>query len=91
MSEKHYLKICFGRELTNQEFEEITDIVEDSIGSIIASDEVLEGKEDNMMCYVFEIGMKVEDSNLAPETIDILTYEIDQVVPPKIQWSLDTF
>ena len=43
MENKHYLKICVGRELTSHEFEEITDIVDEEI-----SDRVETTKESNI-------------------------------------------
>ena len=39
---KHFLRICVSRELTDVEFEDMTDIVDDEIGDIVASDDVIE-------------------------------------------------
>jgi hypothetical protein len=91
MKNRHYLKLKFGRELTDREFSEITDIVEEELGHMIASDDVLEGSEEGMMCYCFEIGDLIENIEDGAQAIDIISYEIDQVIPAKIQWELETF
>jgi hypothetical protein len=89
MENKHYLKICVGRELTSNEFEEITDIVEDEISERVASDDVIEGKDDDgMICYCFEIFQPIKEGDTA---LDLLNYEIDQVIPSKIKWYLESF
>lgn len=89
MDNKHYLKICVGRELTSYEFEEITDIIDEEIGSNIASDDVIEGKdEDGMICYCFEIFQPIEENDTS---LDLINYEIDQVIPSKIKWYIESF
>jgi hypothetical protein len=88
MDNKHYLKIAVGRELTAHEFEELTDIIEEEIGEYVTSDDVIEGKEDGMMCYFFEISEPIpEDAT----SIELLTYEIDQIIPSKIEWTIESF
>jgi hypothetical protein len=89
MNDKHYIKLYVGRELTSQEFEEITDIIDDEVGENIASDDVLEGKDDNgMNCYCFEVFSPLEEGDTS---LDLLNYEIDQVIPSKIKWYLESF
>ena len=88
MDNKHYIKLYVGRELTTQEFDEVTDAVEDEFGENIVSDNVLEGKEDNMYCYCFEVAEEIKEGNAA---LDLLNYEIDQVIPSKINWYIETF
>jgi len=89
MENKHYLKICVGRELTSHEFEEITDIVDEEISDCVASDDVIEGKDDDgMICYCFEIYQAIEEGDTS---LDLLNYEIDQVIPSKIKWYLESF
>jgi hypothetical protein len=89
MDNKHYLKICVGRELTSYEFEEITDIIDEEIGSNIASDDVIEGKDENgMICYCFEIFQPIEENDTS---LDLINYEIDQVIPSKIKWYIESF
>lgn len=88
MDDKHYLKICVGRELTTYEFEEITDIIDEEIGDNVASDEVIEGKDrNNMMCYCFEVFEPLNDGD---PLLDLINYEIDQVIPNKIKWYIES-
>lgn len=87
---KHYVKICVSRELTNLEFEEITDIIEDEIGDIVVSDDVLEFQNNaGMLCYVFQLGADVNDCEQGPQAKDIITHELDQLLPAKLKWDLE--
>ena len=89
MNDKHYIKLYVGRELTSHEFEEITDIIDDEVGENIASDDVLEGKDDNgMSCYCFEVFQPLGEGDTS---LDLLNYEFDQVIPSKIKWYIEVF
>jgi len=49
---KHYVRICVERELTDTEFDQITEVVDDEIGDIVDSDEIIEHiNEDGMVCW----------------------------------------
>ena len=87
---QHYVKICVSRELTNLEFEEMTDIIEDEIGDIVVSDDVLEFQNNaGMLCYVFQLGAHVADSEQGTSAGEIISYELDQLLPSKLKWDLD--
>jgi hypothetical protein len=87
---KHYIKICVSRELTNLEFEEMTDIIEDEIGDIVVSDDVLEFQNNAaLFCYVFQLGADVVDCEQGPSAEDLISYEMEQLLPAKLKWDLE--
>ena len=87
---KHFLRICVSRELTDVEFEDMTDIVDDEIGEIVASDDVIEYiNEANMMCYMFHLTTDIEHSEQGSLSSDIVSYEIDQMLPPGLNWEME--
>ena len=86
---KHFVTLCVSRELTDIEFEELTDIVDDEIGDIIMSDDVHEyPNESNMICYMFEIWTPIDNCEQGPAAYDLMSYEIDQILPAKLTWYL---
>lgn len=86
----HYLKICVSRELTDREFDDITDIIDENIGSVVSSDDVLENPNtDGMMCYVFQLWRDIADCDEGPEALDMLGFEIDQIIPKKLHWTIE--
>lgn len=88
---KHYIRLVVSRELTNDEFELITDIVDDEIGDLVDSDDVIEHmNEDNMVCYVFELLDDISNSEFGTASGDIISYEIDQVLPLNVSWELES-
>jgi hypothetical protein len=87
---KFFVRICVERELTDQEFADLTEIVDDEIGEIVVSDDVLEHmNDDDMWCYVFQLSTNIEHSELGSAAGDILSYEIDQIIPPGLEWELE--
>lgn len=87
---KHFLKICVSRELTDVEFEDMTDIVDDEIGEIVASDDVIEYiNEANMMCYMFQLTTDIEHSEQGSMSSDIVSHEMDQMLPPGLEWEME--
>ena len=85
---KHYVSLSISRELTDAEFSLLTDIIEDEIGDIIASDEVYEYPLNNMMCYTFELWTDVINCEQGESAIDLINYELDQLLPHKLKWEL---
>lgn len=87
---KHYVRICVERELTETEFEDITEIVDDEIGDIVISDEVFEHLNDEgMFCYVFQLGTDIEHCEQGRIAGDLISYEIDQIIPKGLNWELE--
>jgi len=87
---KNYLRICVERELTDTEFDKITEIIDDEIGDIINGDEVIEHiNEEDMFCYIFELDTDINNSEQGAMAGDLITYEIDQVLPKGLQWELE--
>lgn len=87
---KNYLRLCVERELTNTEFEEITEIIDDEIGDIVDSDDVIEHiNELGMVCYLFELSTDIHNSEQGTIAGDLISYEIDQVLPEGLQWELE--
>lgn len=82
---KHFIRFCVERELTDDEFEDMTEIVDEEIGDLVSTDEVFEhlGPE-NTICYMFQLtrDMEVTDG-------DIISYEISNVWPESLQWELE--
>jgi hypothetical protein len=87
---KHYVRICVERELTETEFEDITEIVDDEIGDIVISDDVLEHlNDDGMVCYVFQLAADIIHSEQGSTAGDLISYEIDQIIPAGLNWELE--
>jgi len=83
---KHYVRVCVARELTNKEFEEMTDIIHEGIADLVMSDNVIEYKnEQGLMCYMFDLCQDIVDTPAR----DIIEFEMDQVIPQKLQWGLE--
>ena len=87
---KNYVRVCVERELTNTEFDQITEIIDDEIGDIVGSDEVIEHiNENGMVCYLFELATDIHNSEQGTIAGDLISYEIDQVLPEGLQWELE--
>jgi hypothetical protein len=87
---KHYVRICVDRELTETEFEDITEIIEDEIGDIVISDDVLEHMNDKgKICYMFQLGTDIVNSEQGSAAGDLISYEIDQVLPDGLNWEVE--
>ena len=87
---KHFLRICVSRELTDVEFEDMTDIVDDEIGDIVASDDVIEhDNEAGMICYMFQRTTDIEHSEQGAMSGDIVSYEIDRMLPRGLEWEME--
>lgn len=87
---KNYVRVCVERELTNTEFDQITEIIDDEIGDIVDSDEVIEHiNENGMVCYLFELATDIHNSEQGTIAGDLISYEIDQVLPENLQWEFE--
>lgn len=87
---KNYVRVCVERELTNTEFDQITEIIDDEIGDIVDSDEVIEHvNELGMVCYLFELATDIHNSEQGTIAGDLISYEIDQVLPEGLQWEFE--
>jgi|GEM_PF-5335608 len=87
---KHYVRICVERELTDTEFDQITEVVDDEIGDIVDSDEIIEHiNEDGMVCYIFELTTDIHNGEQGTMAGDLISYEIDQVLPEGLRWELE--
>jgi hypothetical protein len=86
---KHYVSLSTSRELTDVEFNSLTDIIEDEIGDIISNDEVYEYPLNGMMCYTFELWTDVKNCEQGESAVDIINYELDQILPSKVKWKLN--
>ena len=87
---KHFLRICVSRELTDVEFEDMTDIVDEEIGDIVASDDVIEhDNETGMICYVFQLTTDIQHSEQGTTAGDLLSYEIDHMLPQGLDWEME--
>lgn len=87
---KHYLRVCVARELTDDEFMDMTEIIDEEIGDIIASDDVLEHEnESGMICYMFVLGTDVENCEQGVVAGDIISYELSQVFPDSLDWEIE--
>ena len=87
---KNYVRICLERELTNTEFDQISEIIDDEIGDIVSNDEVIEHvNELGMVCYLFELATDIHNSEQGTIAGDLISYEIDQVLPEGLQWELE--
>jgi|LauGreDrversion4_2_1035121.scaffolds.fasta_scaffold66255_3 hypothetical protein len=87
---KNYVRVCVERELTNTEFDQITEIIDDEIGDIVGSDEVIEHiNENGMVCYLFELATDIHNSEQGTIAGDLISYEIDQVLPENLQWEFE--
>ena len=88
---KHYIKVSVSRELTDKEFEELTDIIEDEVGDIVASDDVHEYPDDNrQICYLFDLGTAIENCENGPSAFEIVQFEIDQMLPDRVKWDIES-
>jgi hypothetical protein len=88
---KHYIKVSVSRELSDREFNALTDIVEDEVGDIVVSDDVHEYPDDNrQICYLFELGTEIENCEQGASALDIITFEIDQLLPSHIKWDIES-
>jgi hypothetical protein len=82
---KHFIRFCVERELTDDEFEDMTEIVDEEIGDLVASDEVFEHLgPDDTICYLFQL---VRDIEMADG--DIISYEISNAWTEALQWELE--
>jgi hypothetical protein len=87
---KHYLRVCVARELTDDEFMDMTEIVDEEIGDIIASDDVLEHEsESGMICYMFVLGTDIANSEQGIVAGDLISYELSQAFPESLDWELE--
>jgi hypothetical protein len=87
---KNYVRICLERELTNTEFDQISEIIDDEIGDIVSNDEVIEHiNELGMVCYIFELATDIHNSEQGTIAGDLISYEIDQVLPEGLRWELE--
>ena len=79
---KYFIRFCVERELTDAEFEDMTEIVDDEIGDLVAADEVFEHLgPDGTICYMFQL---VRDIELADG--DIISYDLSSVWPETLKW-----
>lgn len=82
---KHFIRFCVERELTDEEFEDMTEIVDEEIGDLVASDEVYEHLgADDTICYMFRL---VRDMDVTDG--DIISYEISTAWSESLQWELE--
>jgi len=87
---KHYIRFCVERELTDDEFEDMTEIVDDEIGELIAVDEVFEHLgPNNNICYLFQLTADIAQSEQGTVAGDIISYEISHAWPEMLQWELE--
>jgi hypothetical protein len=82
---KHFIRFCVERELTDSEFEDMTEIVDEEIGDLVAADEVFEHPgPDDTICYMFQL---TRDMDITAG--DIISYEISNSWPESLQWELE--
>lgn len=87
---KHYIRFCVERELTDDEFEDMTEIVDEEISELIAKDEVFEHMgPDNTICYMFELTADIVQSEQGIVAGDIIVYELAQAWPESLQWDME--
>jgi hypothetical protein len=87
---KHFLRICVERELTDDEFEDMTEIVDEEIGDIIATDECYEHYGPNdYICYMFTLSTDIANSEQGLMAGDIITYELSNVWPESLDWEIE--
>lgn len=89
---KHYLRICVARELTDAEFEDMVEIVDEEISDIIASDEVFEhyaAGDSNFICYMFALTTDIANSEQGVMAGDMISYELSQVFPESLEWEIE--
>jgi hypothetical protein len=82
---KHFIRFCVERELTDAEFEDMTEIVDEEIGELVAADEVFEHPgPGGTICYMFELAKDIDATDG-----DIISYEISTAWPEALQWELE--
>lgn len=87
---KHYIRVCVERELTDDEFEDMTEIIDEELSDIIASDEVFEHYgENDYICYMFVLGTDIANSEQGLAAGDLISYELSQVFPESLDWELE--
>ena len=87
---KNYVRVCIERELTNTEFNLISEIIDNEIGDIVDGDEAIEHlNESGMTCYVFELTTDINNCEQGTIAGDLITHEIDQVLPKGLEWELE--
>ncbi len=89
------LRVCVSRELNDEEFETLTDILEDHIGDYIDDDQVivhdvyLDGYDRLFTCYLFSLKDHLVNANDGAYRGDSLSADLDEWMPGDILWELE--
>ena len=89
------LRVCVSRELTDQEFELLTDILDDHIGDYIDDDQVivhdlyLDAYDRMFTCYLFSLKDYLVNAEDGAYRGDSLSADLDEWMPGDIIWELE--
>ena len=89
------LRVCVSRELTNEEFDLLTDILEDHIGDYIDDDHVImhdfyiETHDHMFTCYLFSLNDHLVNAKDGAYIGDQLSADLDEHLPADIVWMLE--
>lgn len=90
-----YLRICVSRELSDQEFDLLTDILEDHVGELIDDDHVimhdfyLDTSNQPFTCYLFSLGQHLVDARNGAAIGDLLSSDLAENLPEDIIWEME--
>lgn len=84
----HYVRLCLDRELTSEEFDQVSEIMLDQLGDLVADDQVIMHERDGQFCYIYTLTDDVVTAEDGTSQGDMLSAEIDQVLPDA-PWELE--
>ncbi len=89
------LRVCVSRELSDEEFELLTEILEDHIGDYIDDDQVimhdgyLDGYDRMFTCYLFSLNDYLVNAEDGAYRGDSLSADLDEWMPGDVIWELE--
>lgn len=90
-----YLRICVSRELSDQEFDLLTDILEDHIGEYIDDDNVimhdfmLDAYDRVFTCYLFSLSEHLVNVRNGAMIGDLLSADLAENLPEDLVWEVE--
>lgn len=90
-----YLRVCVSRELTDQEFDLLTDILEDYVGEFIDDDHVimhdfyLDAYDQLFTCYLFSLSEHLVNVKNGAMIGDLLSADLSENLPEDLAWELE--
>lgn len=85
----HYVRLCLDRELSAEEFNDISEVMLDALDDLLQDDEVIMHERDGQYCYIYTLTNDLVTADDGTSLGDSLSADIDQILPDA-NWELES-